>query len=60
MKPVLGSLGANTLVILTADEVSSIRKVLEMAEEYDTVPLAAFDAGLMRGTAHMAKEEKKR
>ncbi len=61
MKPVLGTLGDKTLLILTPAEVDRIRTVLTIylkergTHSGDTV-LTAFHAGITRGTAHMQAE----
>jgi hypothetical protein len=58
VKPVLGSLGANTLVILTAAESQLLREALDpvaMQDDRDAA-LEAFNAGIQRGTAHLNAE----
>lgn len=58
MKPVLGSLGANTLVILTHEEVDMIREALEdeNCRSGGRVATDALNAGIARGTAHLEAE----
>lgn len=51
MKPVLGSLGANTLVILTNQEMAAIR-----ADLGDDDAIKALRSGIQRGTAHLQAE----
>ena len=60
MKPVLGSLGANTLVILTAAEVAQLKAALDpesMQDERDDA-LKVLRRGIARGTAHLEAEFK--
>ncbi len=62
MKPVLGSLGANTLVILTAQEMAAIRAQLDPSEgqtnsaQHQEAARKALAAGIQRGTAHLQAE----
>ncbi len=57
MKPVLGSLGANTLVILTPAESRQLREALEeLCQHGGHTALKAFNSGIARGTAHMQAE----
>lgn len=64
MKPVLGNLGANTLVILTAAEMAAIRTQLDPgpgqtnSAQHQEAARRAFNAGVDRGTTHMAEEFK--
>ncbi len=61
MKPVLGTLGDKTLVILTPAEVDRIRTALtiylkERGTHSGGTCLSALNAGIARGTAHMQTE----
>lgn len=64
MKPVLGSLGANTLVILTPAELAAIRSQLDPdpgqtnSAQHQEAARRALNAGIARGTAHMDEEFK--
>lgn len=62
MKPVLGSLGANTLVILTPEESKLLREVLQACpfawddSSKEARARLAIAAGILRGTAHLQAE----
>ncbi len=60
MKPVLGTLGDKTLVILTPAEMDAIRYTLSLdapsRRGKEAAARDAFNAGIARGTAHMQTE----
>lgn len=62
MKPVIGNLGANTLVVLTPAESSLLRAQLDPqpgqtnSAQHQDAALKAFNAGIARGTAHLTAE----
>ncbi len=62
MKPVLGTLGANTLVILTPAEMAALRAQLDPqpgqtnSDAHQAAARGALSAGIARGTAHMQTE----
>ena len=62
MKPVLGSLGANTLVILTPAEMAALRAQLDPqpgqtnSAAHQEAARKALASGIQRGTTHLQAE----